>query len=290
MSLSVLYIAGLGRSGSTLLARLLGEVPGVFNAGECARYLFTSHMYERSLPCSCTLSPDECEFWRHLTPLVSDEDRELATRLLRVRNMPLWSVKEDDASTAELRQVLATVYVQLAERSGAEVVVDASKHPAGAKLVSSSDQVQLHIVHLVRDPRAVVASRRKPKSYLRAINPGLVASRWNAFNIASETLGSHGASFQRVRYEDFVDDPSGVLREILGGVMTKNPQLDFIEGRTARLTPQHALAGNPDKLDGDSIEIRQVSYQLPGWMHWAVTAVTFPLLLRYGYPLAPVRA
>lgn len=285
MSRSVLYIAGLGRSGSTLLARLLGEVPGVFNAGECVLYLFTPDMHERNIPCSCSRIAETCPFWGEITRSVSDTERVMGRELIRVRRIVPWASSADDL--AALRRRVASIYEDVAERSGAELIVDSSKHPAIPHMMSKSEDLKTHVVHLVRDPRAVVASRLKPKSYLRAINPGLTAARWDGFNLAAETLKRTATSYRRLRYEDFVDDPAAALRVSLEELLKEPPALDFIDGRTAHLGRQHALAGNPDKLDGGSLEIRESSYQLPRWVHWATTAITLPLLPRYGYSFGP---
>ena len=57
----VLYIAGTGRSGSTLLASILGEVEGVFAAGE-VRYLWQRGLAERRL-CGCGVPVRDCPVW-----------------------------------------------------------------------------------------------------------------------------------------------------------------------------------------------------------------------------------
>ena len=57
----VVYLGGLGRSGSTLLERLLGELPGACSAGEVV------HMWQRGIVegerCGCGQPFGECEFW-----------------------------------------------------------------------------------------------------------------------------------------------------------------------------------------------------------------------------------
>lgn len=288
MPRSVLFIAGLGRSGSTVLARLLGEVPGVFNAGECVLYLFTPDMYERSIPCSCSLTAETCPFWGEIARSITDSERVAGREILRVRRMVPWGRDSDDV--VDLRRRVAGIYATVAERSGAELIVDSSKHPAIPQMMSESEEVTTHVLHLVRDPRAVVASRLQPKSYLRAINPGLTAARWDGFNVASEALRGQAESYRRVRYEDFIDDPAATLRISLQDLMGPSPDLSFIQARNARVGPQHALAGNPDKLEGGVLEIRASSYALPGWLHWMTTAMTLPLITRYGYPLRPAES
>jgi len=57
----VIYIAGSTRSGSTLLGSILGQVEGVFFAGEVYRIW---HPRDRTAGlCSCGKKEEECEVW-----------------------------------------------------------------------------------------------------------------------------------------------------------------------------------------------------------------------------------
>src|SRR5262252_3729866 len=58
----VLFLAGKGRSGGTLLGGLLGQLPGYFNAGELSRLFDTA--VSTNYPCGCGLPFRECETWR----------------------------------------------------------------------------------------------------------------------------------------------------------------------------------------------------------------------------------
>jgi len=64
MPTTVLYIAGTGRSGSTVLANLLGEVDGFFAAGE-VRFLWQRGLVENRL-CGCGAPVSECAVWREV--------------------------------------------------------------------------------------------------------------------------------------------------------------------------------------------------------------------------------
>src|SRR5204862_6576366 len=57
----VLYIGGWGRSGSTLLAHVLAEVPGFVSVGEL-RYVWQAGPEANEL-CGCGLPFDECPVW-----------------------------------------------------------------------------------------------------------------------------------------------------------------------------------------------------------------------------------
>ena len=57
----VLYVGGLGRSGSTLMERLVGQLPGVCAVGELV------HLWERGVVaderCGCGEPFGRCPFW-----------------------------------------------------------------------------------------------------------------------------------------------------------------------------------------------------------------------------------
>ena len=57
----VLFVAGTGRSGSTLLANVLGTVDGVFSGGEI-RYLWERGLQDERL-CGCGRAFLECPVW-----------------------------------------------------------------------------------------------------------------------------------------------------------------------------------------------------------------------------------
>ena len=94
MSTVVLYIAGTGRSGSTVLANILGEVDGVFTAGE-VRYLWQRGLREGRL-CGCGVPVRECPVWGDVltrTGQLDDAGRvdgivSMLQRTGRIRNLP----------------------------------------------------------------------------------------------------------------------------------------------------------------------------------------------------------
>src|SRR5262245_18916217 len=58
----VVFIAGFGRSGSTLLAQVFGELPGFVSVGEL-RHLWLRGAAENQL-CGCGTPFQECSFWK----------------------------------------------------------------------------------------------------------------------------------------------------------------------------------------------------------------------------------
>jgi hypothetical protein len=60
--LKVLFLGGHGRSGSTILDRLLGQLPGFFSIGEL-RNVWQRSLLEDQL-CGCGEPFSRCGFWR----------------------------------------------------------------------------------------------------------------------------------------------------------------------------------------------------------------------------------
>ena len=227
----VVYLAGLGRSGSTLLERLLGEMPGACPAGEVV------HMWLRSVRdderCGCGQAFSACPFWQQVgraafggwDQLDVDRVTRLRAQVDRARFLP-------QLASARLRSRLQPAldeyvgyyqrtYAAIGQVSGSPVVIDSSKHASLAFCLRSSPGVDLRVVHMVRDSRAVAYSWSKvvdrpdaAGSQMSTYKPASAALRWNVQNSALQLLSQLGTPTLRVRYEDFVQDPAATLSEI----------------------------------------------------------------------------
>jgi hypothetical protein len=316
MSTVVLYIAGTGRSGSTVLANILGEIDGVFTAGE-ARYLWQRGLKEGRL-CGCGLGVRECPVWSRVLAMAGELDDperidaivSMLRRTGRVRNLPgviagaaLPRLDPAEAdSLAPARTALGDLYAAMAAVTGASVIVDSSKLPAYANVLAATPGIDLRVVHLIRDPRGAAYSWSSRKtladgaarSHMEQIGPAKSAMLWDVWNLAGSVLFKGGPDrYLRLRYEDFVADPPASVRRILGMVGMEDAELPFVSGHDARTSPNHSVAGNPDRLRHGVITLRRddrwCSAMAPRNRR-LVTALSAPLLLRYGYPLRTAAA
>ena len=287
--IAVLYIAGSGRSGTTLLARLLGEVEGFVNIGEAARYLFDVDIRARDFPCGCGSPLSECAFWKDKIRAIPPNLVQQASDVVRIRRFPSLLMASGRSGTPDayrpVLDALAEMYRAVARETGCRVIVDSSKNPANALLASLIPEVELHVLHVVRNPHRVVASWAKKKGYLRAHPRHKVIAWWWSFNLLSEALRLKTRSYRLLRYEDFVREPEKWMREIAADVVGVAPAMPFLDGGEARVRVQHDLGGNPDKLGGGRIKIVDARDSAGGPRDWLVNLTTFPLQLRYQYLL-----
>jgi len=313
MSTIVLYIAGTGRSGSTLLASILGEVDGVFAAGE-VRYLWQRGLAERRL-CGCGVPVRDCPVWSRVLAHAGHLDEparvegvvSLLKQTGRIRNLPgilMGNVRPGldparSAATANARAALGDIYASMAGVTGNRVIVDSSKLPAYANVLAATPGIDLRVVHLIRDPRGAAYSWSSRKAltdgaaraHMEQIGPAKSAFLWDVWNLSGDLLfGRAPDRYLRLRYEDFIADPQGEVRRILSMVGMEDAQLPFVGGSEAITSLNHSVAGNPDRLRNGRIRLRQDDRWRTAMARRdqrLVSALTLPLLLRYGYTLRP---
>jgi Sulfotransferase family len=286
--IKVVFIAGCGRSGTTLLAQLLGEFDNFVNVGEAALYLFKP---PKTLPCGCGSAAVDCLFWKDILQAIPKGLSDQGAKSLRVQNFPaLFREAKQHHIPTELKPILAALgdtYRTIVRESGCKIIVDSSKHPSTGLLASMIPGVELHVVHVVRSPHSVVASWTRKNGYLAVHPPGKVVSWWWTHNLLAEALKFRAKSYQRVRYEDFARNPGPVLEQITTDVVGQPLPMDFLQGTEATVHMQHVLAGNPSKFNTGKIKIRDANSSAAGSRKLLTNLLTFPLQYRYRYLLPP---
>ncbi len=303
----VLYIGGTGRSGSTLLSRLFGELPGFFAAGEL-RYLWREGLGEDRL-CGCGLRFSVCDFWSAVGVKAFNGWDQIDPRRVahleassaRQRHLPLLLAPRLSPSFErtrdEFEHVLERLYGAIAEVSDARVIVDSSKDPAYALMLRATLGKDLMVAHLVRDSRAVAFSwsQQKPAldregmaSELPRFDARSVGVKWTAYNSAMELLRTIGVPYVRLRYDDLVTDPREQIARVGTALhlLDSTTDLSFLDGGQATIGVQHTLAGNPMRFGSGSLTLRhdeRWKTNLNARDRLTVTALTWPLLWRYGF-------
>jgi Sulfotransferase domain len=302
----VLYIGGLGRSGSTLLDLMLGEVPGLFPVGEL-RFIWERGVVADEL-CGCGAQFRECPFWTAVgieafggwDAIDPDELVSLKRTVDRHRFLPyiLFPFLNSNFERRLHRYagILARLYRAIAKVSGASVVVDSTKDPPYAFLLRRVPGIDVSVVHLVRDSRGVAYSWtkhvRKPEAgadaYMHTYRPVQIGLRWLLYNLLFHLLGRLEVPRLAVRYEHLVDKPREELADILAHVDedAREDVFSFLTQDRVDLNVHHTVAGNPLRFRRGELVLRvddEWRTRLSRTDKWAVFLVTWPLLFVYGY-------
>lgn len=308
----VLYVAGSGRSGSTLLATVLGSVPGYVCAGEL-RYVFERGLLQNR-SCGCGQPFRSCPFWtevldRAFGPAGASAASAafLATqrRALRARYAPLllvagWERSPRLRAEAATLGVLGRLYAAVRDVSGARVVVDSSKLPSYGALLGAAPDVDLSVVHLVRDPRAAAFSWRRakalrdggPATTMQSRSAARSALLWSYWNLVAARGWPRGERSLRLRYEDLTADPRASIGEILRLLGDTGLQVPIAAHGTAQIAASHTVAGNPDRFRTGEVVIRtddEWERAMPARDRLVVSALTAPLRPRFGYTSGQTR-
>lgn len=307
----VLYLAGWGRSGTTILANTLGSFDGVFASGELQHMWQFGFVQQRK--CGCGVPFPECGLWQAVFRAGFGDDLPDPHEMLRLQQEEIKVLRTPALIASALRgrmspgfrrytDVRARIYRGIAEVTGARLIVDPSKRPSDAVVVGRVTGVDPYMLHLVRDPRAVGHSWRRRTAEVDTDRPaqmtqhGLLMNtlHWLSWNVGAEASASlyPRGHYLRMRYEDMMVDPRQSVEQILRFVGEPVVAGPFRDERTVELGPNHTVAGNPNRFRTGPVELRNDER----WRdeqrpvdRWGNTVLTLPLLMRYHYPLAVTR-
>jgi len=308
----VLYIAGWGRSGSTIMGNILGQLPGFAHVGELSN-VWSRGVIEDSL-CGCGARFSECAEWsRVFTRAFGGIDAEHARRMMELRlhwpnNKTLLlraaarrqlSPDNGDIVARGYRDNLRRLYAAIDSEIGPRVIVDSSKVPSYASALGLLPNVDLRVVHLVRDPRATTYSWSRHIERTDGGRPLAMerletwqsAARWWSWNVTTEVITRELARPTiRVSYEQFVRDPKGTLSTVLDLVQDVAPvdraALPFVSDREVELEPTHTVWGNHRRRRAGRVLIsadEEWKANLSRAERAVVAAMTYPLARHYGY-------
>jgi len=300
----LVFVAGWMRSGTTVLAELVGSCPGALAVGELTTMWPT---LERDEPCSCGEPVRSCPVWGAVAVAVAErhdvgpgrgtsytEVDELVSRVLRMKRLPeLWRLRarrpqDLPADVRRLVEVVGTVLQVVTETTGARPLVDSSKRPTALLLFSLIPGVQVTPLHLVRDPRAVAFSESRQREWAgvraalappsRSILRSAVA--WAVTTVLSHLVGRRFPGYQLLRYEKLAARPRETMAEVASGLGLPAPPFESADSLT--LAPSHVVNGNPSRFGGRSRTVaadERWRSELPRSERLAVGVITAPVRL-----------
>ncbi|MCI0398617.1 MAG: sulfotransferase [Chloroflexi bacterium] len=301
--MKILYIGGAGRSGSTLLEMILGNVPGFFSVGE-VRY-FWEYLHQGDVRCGCGTPLAECVFWSAVAKQLHNvyavnvgQLAVLAGRVDRTRNIPALSTGLNawGGDLAAITRRTGELYQAIWESSEQQIIVDSSKVPSHLALLRRIAGVDLRVLHLVRDGRAVAYSwsrRRKrelavtgERTQMPHRSAALAMLAWSVENSSIARLGRQLAYYTVLRYEDFVQAPGPALGQALAALGFQGIDLAHLEADQVLVLPTHSVGGNPLRFSQVPLRIEpdeEWRHQMHPVTKAALGLLGAPVLPRFNY-------
>jgi sulfotransferase family protein len=286
----VLYILAASHSGSTLLAMLLNTHPAICTGGELkATSLGDPDRYR----CSCLVPIRTCAFWAAVTADVERQglafdvtrgetdvrsvDSSYARWLLRplhrrgameqARDFALGLSRRWKFHLERAQKIDAALTRAICSRTGKRVIVDSSKIGIRLKYLLQNPALDVRVIRLVRDGRAVALTYTDPARFADASNPGLrgggmgadrdgerldmaaAAREWRRSNEEADAVldGLDRSRWIELRYEELCLDTDRALERLFAfaGVDPTCP-------RPLLRAAEHHVLGNGMRLDGTS--------------------------------------
>ena len=264
---SIIYISGSGRSGSTLLERILHSSPSVTALGEL-HCLWRMPTHE--ITCSCGSPFHDDMLWQEIleharfnTSTIA-ELRRLESRVCRSgfvarHRFSLESLGADPEVQAFL-DLQSSLFDSIKIVSGTSVLVDSSKAGPRAWILASDPRVAL--VHLHRDPAEVMASWRSTK-----FDPGMgramkrmpihsAALDWWKVEQLISRLG-RVYPVARIDYQALCSAPHAIVTAMLAELgLSEELTPNWISSNQIEPRSEyHSLNGNPDRFSKSAIQV-----------------------------------
>lgn len=304
----IAFVGGWGRSGSTLLSRMLAEVDSFVCVGEI-RDVFLRGLIENRV-CGCGQRFVECEFWSKVGEEAYGGWDQLSIPMLedlRNRTDKPWHVpalmkaglrKDTDEAVAAYGDILLPLYRAMRTVTGARVIVDASKIASFGAILNRTEGLSPRFIHLVRDPRGSLHSWMKQirmeddpdtTRYMPQYSVADGAARYVGYNTEMHAVEAN-SPHMLMKYEDLVVDPEAQIRKALQtiGVSADSDLSHFIGPEGVKLGVTHTVIGNPMRHQSGWIPLRPDEAwreKMPSRQQKTITALTLPLMKKYGYDI-----
>jgi len=287
---------------------VVGMHEGFCSMGEL--YFIWERSFGQDQLCGCGSPFKDCPFWNQVSLTAFgvgsrevDAERAVALkerigwkRYVLRRGLPVPDGGYSSALAA-YGELLAQLYGGIRQVAGCRVIVDSSKDPVHGLILAQTPGFEVHVVHLVRDPRAVAfswrRSRRRPEIHwteeeMPRERIYTSAIRWTGENALVERLGRVADSYCRIRYEDFVAAPDRTLDSVFAPYGWVAGERERLQDLAVELAPTHTVSGNPMRFKRGKVELK-IDSEWQGAMtpsdRRLVTAAAWPLMVHYGYPL-----
>lgn len=215
--LRIVYIAGAKNCGSTLLDAMLGNAPTARSLGEVGGF----HRCRPGAPCACGLVAERCSECRAVACALDQsgaaaEFAELSPLPLKERSAH-WILIPTRARRRYAR-LADLVFESAAASTGSRVLIDSSKNAARAAALTFDSRYDVRVVHVVRDGRGYLRSRRRRaavdgKRHVAALAMvSWLTKNLLIGNVLAPRLGTD--RYLICRYEDLLSEPGSTLERI----------------------------------------------------------------------------
>ncbi len=283
----IIYIMGAGRSGTTAL--------GVFlNAGQNAQFLGELNQLPQHIvndtPCSCGNTVSKCDFWSGVS-VINRVDKELQQNAEKIESHSAILKYMLNSKLPEQQEGYAVFNSQMFSETSMvcenEILIDSSKYMARCIALSRLKTLDVKVLYLVRDPRAVVHSFGKNVQTRRGLLSAVFY--YNVVNVTAELVSRILLKNKvlKLYYENMVEDPQQFFQKIADFSGIELTDLNHKIAQKESFKVQHVIGGNRITKEHEINFNNDSSWktQLPRLQQWLIYCLTLPLNLINRYKI-----
>lgn len=253
--MDVVFMVGMPYCGSTFFGRVLNQHSRIFTAGEL--HYVDESLNENTRDCKCVAAHDKqtCSFWNDIYRIFRRRGGDLAAAARMSQDNRLEWMKAVISPffpriAPDFGEQNRLLYEVIAEKSGAEVVVDTSKRIWRGLPLKHRAPFDIHFLHLVKSPENQIYSRiKRGNSFWHSA----ILKYWRKQLLIQKWFRNGDNNYKKVRFEVFSNRPEKTLRSVLDwlNLSYENP---FEKSRktyhnlSGGGTPNPPLRPDPDRL------------------------------------------
>ena len=277
MPQKILYILGVGRSGSTLLNSILGNDSQIFG---CSELVHACHPLMKDVKCACGQLFYSCPVWSEIirqfkykfgegvleellalqqklemyhTPL-DGKHSVIFRNISRVTKIKFPSIGVGKSKFSRYSELIAGLFQIISSITCKPIIVDSSKSPLRAQLFAEIFTHQFFVIRIVRDGRAAINSSKKQLLNSRKqlgwdvspIPAGRTIAGWIKDNLLCDVAYHNFPVNQRIqiRYEDLVARPVEIVTQIADLLNYDLNEINQLITQNKPLTHGHSMSGS----------------------------------------------
>jgi len=290
---------GMGRSGGTIIGRILGQMRNSVYIGEL-RYLWQRGFIEDWL-CSCGEKFSKCDFWQSIIKDINILDKSILEvkkthdkydKTSKYFNLIINKLLKQRKFFGPYCRYVEDVYKSISSKTGKNIIVESSRYPSRAISLSCCDKFEIYVIHLIRDPRGVIYSQQKEEKRNRGeykIFPLKRIFHWIVTTIFSFISQIILTNYVLIKYENFVDRPEITLKMVLNKFYLQNNYIKQVNKiKEIDLKKIHVFSANENRSISGKIKIKKDEKwktEMDKRTYLFTTILTLPLLILLGYKI-----
>ncbi len=251
----IIYIMGMGRSGTTILDIVISNNPNILSCGEVT-HIFRDGFISNSA-CACGEQISNCELWRSVASEFSQDNLDLIQstidKIESHKSFFLSIFNFHNLETESLyKETNARIFNNLSNKTDITHIIDSSKYAGRALGLSKAFPDKIKIILLTRSPEGLYTSFKKENSTEQRPKSTFQILLYYFYTLSCFKLSELKLKNKilKLQYDDFISSPTEALTKIENWANIDLSESKKLLGKNEKLNIGHIVTGNRLRKNG----------------------------------------